>query len=141
MYYYHIVMQNISWEKMEAVLTELNKRTAALEIAEDARQYRESLLYPQFKSLCNRQGAEDVFNKTLVGPHNRPIVLPSLLDEDETSGVYKTALQMLTEEEKTEMAFIKARHLQILQLVAARRATRMGKAAPTQPTLWEGGPK
>lgn len=134
-------MKNISWEKMEAVLTELNKRTAALEIAEDARQYRESLLYPQFKSLCNRQGSEDVFNKTLVGPHNRPIVLPSLLDEDETSGVYKAALALMNEEDKQEMAFIKARHLAILQRVAAKRATRMGKGNPTDPTLEEGGPK
>lgn len=134
-------MKNISWETMEAQLTEANKRLAALELAEDARQYRESLLYPQFKSLCNRQGADDVFNKTLVGPHNRPVVLPSLLDEDETSGVYKAALELLTEEEKTEMAFIKAKHLSILQRVAARRAKRLGKGVVDETLLGQGGPK
>jgi len=127
-------MKNISWEQVEGVLTEVNKRLAALEIGEDARQYRESLFYPQFKNLCKRKDSEDVFNKTLVGPHNRPVVLPSLLDEEEAGAVYKAAIALMTEDEKKEMAFIKSKQLALLQRVAAKRAKRMGKKGdPTDP--------
>ena len=127
-------MKNISHEQMEEVLTEVLKRLAALETVEDARSYRESLFIPQFKSLCSRQGAEDVFNKSMVGPHNKPVVLPVLMEDEDGGGVFKAALNLETEQDKAERAFIKSKHLTIHQRVAAKRAKRMGKKGdPTDP--------
>lgn len=116
-----------TWNELEGMLTEANKRLAALELMEEVRQQREALLYPALKTLCRRKDAEDCYDKAINGPHNRPIILPALLDEEDAGGVWKISYKLLSEEEKREYAYIKGKQLALLQRVAARRQKRWGK--------------
>lgn len=123
-----------SWEQMEDAISELQKLVAALGLSEEARAYREALFYPQFKTLCKRKDSEDCYNKVMVGPHNKPIQLPSLMDPDEAGAVYKAALELQDEEAKKEMAYINARLLWLLQRVLANKAKKGPKKGdPTDP--------
>ena len=116
-----------TWNELEGMLTEANKRLAALELMEEVRQQREALLYPALKTLCRRKDAEDCYDKAINGPHNRPIILPALLDEEDAGGVWNISYKMLSDEEKREYAYIKGKQLALMQRVAARRAKRWGK--------------
>lgn len=116
-----------TWNELEGMLTEANKRLAALELMEEVRQQREALLYPALRTLCKRKDCEDVYDKAINGPHNRPIILPALLDEEDAGGVWNISYKMLSEEEKREYAYIKGKQLALLQRVAARRQKRWGK--------------
>jgi hypothetical protein len=132
----------LSWEQMEGAIKQLQKEVVALSLSEEARAYRESLFYPQFKTLCNRKDSEDCFNKIMVGPHNKPIQLPVLMDADEAGAVYKAALELQSEEEKQEMAYITAKLLWLHQRILAKRAKRLSKSGPNTPSQpGEGGPK
>ena len=116
-----------TWNQLESDLQEANRRLAALELMEEVRQQREALLYPALRTLCKRKDAEDCYDRAINGPHNRPIILPALLDEEDAGGVWNISYKMLSAEEKREYAYIKGKQLALMQRVAARRQDRWGK--------------
>lgn len=112
---------------METSLTDLTKRMAAMEIALEASEYRAALLYKALKTLCRRKDAEDCYSKMMVGPEDKPIILPLGLDEEEAGGVWKMASARQSEEDQKEVTYIHRKILSIIQLVFARKAKRLAK--------------
>ena len=123
---------------MQELLTETKKRVATLELLEEARDAREVQLYKAIKYLCKVKNSEEAYDKAIVGPHNRPVVLPALLDEDDAGGVWKMSYSLLQDAEKREHQYIKAKQLGLHQQVARNRAKRDGKNQPSQQSPEQG---
>lgn len=92
-----------TWNQLEECLNEANKRIEALELLEEARDQREALLYPALKSLCRRKGADECYDRMINGPHNRPIILPTTLEEEEAGGVWAISYKMLTDQKDIQV--------------------------------------
>jgi hypothetical protein len=120
-------MKNLSYTQIEETLTDLTKRMAATEVALEASEYRAACLYKALKTLCRRKDAEDCWSTMMVGPEDKPIILPLGFSEEEAGGVWKVASERQSEEEQKEVTYIHRKILSIIQLVFSRKARRLAK--------------
>jgi len=127
MHPYNFSMKHYSYEQMEEMLCELTKRVADLETSEESRADREFRFYPQWRKLCQRKSSEDCYEKSVVGPHNKPVVRPALLEDADMGGVYTASKKLLADRDREELERSIIRQRIILERVAERRAKRLAK--------------